>query len=368
MDDSLLLEKIQKTGFELEYRTAEILRKSGWSVINNKYYIDDQQKKVREIDLVAYKTGKIDDVHIYTTLIISCKKSEAKVWAFLAKSIDIKDPNASWRPLNLWSNDKPFNFMRGQPGWEEKYFKRLKEQKVVELASIPDNHVFAYQEVSEGKASNDENIFNSVTSLMKAQAYEIDSLPKRKKTSCIYQFNLLSVVEADMREVFFNGDERKVRKLLEAHHIAAYIINNEQTFARVHFMHSSVFQKALKEYDRLHEANCAIFAEDHNEFFRDAIKDHGRIGVFDDAFNETLGFGLLFVIPNQILKGLKSSLNWNDNKQRVEIILTVGPEEIQAIKKDENAIKDVGEALRKFYRYEGDFELISRDKLLERPT
>ena len=39
-------ENIKKTGFPLEFATTEALRKHGWSVITNKYYIDDVQEYV----------------------------------------------------------------------------------------------------------------------------------------------------------------------------------------------------------------------------------------------------------------------------------------------------------------------------------
>ena len=37
MDEEKYLQGIEKTGFELEYATADILIKNGWTVINNKY-------------------------------------------------------------------------------------------------------------------------------------------------------------------------------------------------------------------------------------------------------------------------------------------------------------------------------------------
>ena len=46
---------IEKTGYVLEFNVSSLLQKHGWSVINNKYYIDDVQPAVREIDIVGYK-------------------------------------------------------------------------------------------------------------------------------------------------------------------------------------------------------------------------------------------------------------------------------------------------------------------------
>ncbi len=46
---------LEKTGFGLEYTVSSILENDGWTVINNKYYIDDVQGSAREIDIIAYK-------------------------------------------------------------------------------------------------------------------------------------------------------------------------------------------------------------------------------------------------------------------------------------------------------------------------
>jgi hypothetical protein len=81
MNENLYSKEIRKTGFVLEYKVAEMLRQSGWTVISNKYYEDDLEGSVREIDLVAYKVSNVQQVDVYTTILISCKKSELDVWA-----------------------------------------------------------------------------------------------------------------------------------------------------------------------------------------------------------------------------------------------------------------------------------------------
>ena len=64
--------EIRKTGFELEYRISEYLRARGWAVITGKYYVDDLQDTVRELDIVAYRSGKVEHFRVVTTIIISC--------------------------------------------------------------------------------------------------------------------------------------------------------------------------------------------------------------------------------------------------------------------------------------------------------
>src|ERR1700755_572290 len=102
-----------KSGFLLEHEVTEILRRNGWNVINNKYYLDDVQDVAREIDLIAYKVSKIkldfpktsQNLFFYTTLVVSCKKNEEKCWALLFRDADKKNPNIEWQPIKNWTNN-----------------------------------------------------------------------------------------------------------------------------------------------------------------------------------------------------------------------------------------------------------------------
>ena len=115
MDASKIEAQIRKTGFVLENDVAQILRTAGWSVISNKYYVDDYEENVREIDLIAYQVAKVQHLDVYTVLIISCKKSESNVWALLSRKNNLNDPNYDWWPLHAWSNDKAlaYQLVRG---------------------------------------------------------------------------------------------------------------------------------------------------------------------------------------------------------------------------------------------------------------
>jgi hypothetical protein len=70
---------IEKTGFVHEHNVSSVLQNHGWTVINSKRYVGDVERKIREIDLVAYKARRNDHVLYYTVLIISCKKTDDNV-------------------------------------------------------------------------------------------------------------------------------------------------------------------------------------------------------------------------------------------------------------------------------------------------
>lgn len=85
LDCAKLDEAINKTGFPTEYNVQQKLIVHGWKVISNRYYIDDQKKIEREIDLLATKNG--------INLIISCKKSDTEFWTFMtSRNTDVAVP------------------------------------------------------------------------------------------------------------------------------------------------------------------------------------------------------------------------------------------------------------------------------------
>jgi hypothetical protein len=83
-----LLEDIQKSGFPLEYRVAHKFMDHQYNVIPSLYYIDKDEHKGREIDLVANSTlheldkdgGK--NIEYDSSLIVEIKKSVKHPWIF----------------------------------------------------------------------------------------------------------------------------------------------------------------------------------------------------------------------------------------------------------------------------------------------
>src|SRR3989344_4080157 len=70
---------LTKTGFLLEMEVVEILKKSGYRVKVNQHFLDLEEGKKREIDIVAEK--KINNVNIILT--IECKQSFQDSWIFI---------------------------------------------------------------------------------------------------------------------------------------------------------------------------------------------------------------------------------------------------------------------------------------------
>ena len=121
MSDKKYIEGIKSTGFGLEFTISKSLTTDKWTVINNKYYIDDVQGSAREIDILAYKVTVKNGIQIYTVLIISCQKSSENAWALLAKDKNNNDPNIDWNPVTLSSNQKILKFIIENYDWKTHY-------------------------------------------------------------------------------------------------------------------------------------------------------------------------------------------------------------------------------------------------------
>lgn len=355
------IENIAKTGFGLEFWTSQVLKDNGWSVINNKYYLDDQQSTVREIDIVAYKVRKVQHFMVYTALIVSCKKSENNIWALLSKDVDKKDPNIDWLPLHLWTNDKALEFMVCQSEFKSNFFAKIFNIKKSIPIGFPRHHVFAFQEMNKesAKPQNDRPIFDSVTSLMKAQAYELDALSQRKKVPVIYQFNLLSVFDTELIRIHFSKGGTEAYKENTLDYVANYIINKKETFARVHFVQKGSLASLLDEYSNLHDANCEVFDSTCNRFYEDAVKDSNKNKIFFDDFLKELLWAVRWRLHHKF--GGSSNLEgtwlwWKDDRNVLSIQLEAHKEEIDFLNEDQQLTKKTRDLLKKYYRYQGRFE------------
>jgi len=362
------IDGIKSTGFVLEFKISEILRKSNWNIINSRYYIDDFEGSVREIDIVAYKTTLVEDFRIFTTLIISCKKDEKNLWAFLSKNSDRNDVNIERKPIHTWTNHKVLNYTTSQNNFKDDYYQYI----FTKINGIDDwtqseFHTFAFQIMDKlrGSAQNDKPIFDSITSLVKAQAYEIQSLDGGRKSDnkkYIYQFNLISVIESDLIRLHFEDDNITPIQIEQENHIFRYIVHKKQIFARVHFVKSSSFEELLKQYNLLHQANCIYFKEKHKGFYENLLTDDARINVFKkDSERDILKILKIHEYRHSFLKNLVDiSLITNTYKvqgvTKLEIYSpTFSDEEIIDLAKDEKLNDSIKPILIKYYRYMSDF-------------
>jgi len=372
-DNDAYISAIKKTGFILENKIAEILKNNSWSVISNKYYEDDHSNSVREVDLVAYKVQEIFNCSLYTVLIISCKKSEENIWALLARNLNASDPNSNWWPLHAWSNKPSIHYQISKSDIGKSYHSSINKIGVGDALKMPDYEVFAFQELSKAISQksknnneqvisaprNDTAIFNSITSLMKAQAYEIGSLPNRKKSHAIYQFNLVTVAETQLLRMVLNDDEISCETINSDHYIGRYIINRKDYFSRIRFIESNNFENCIEDYNKLHKANQDWFKEQEISFYSDILTDAKRSNVLLPEFKKSLGYLFKYHYNRETDKELNNdniSVGYSDEKKMAYVYLDFDFSDLEKINNSTKMKEIAKKALASVYRYTGPFE------------
>lgn len=364
MAGNIFINGIKKTGFILENIVAGQLKMHNWTVISNKYYEDDFEGSVREIDLLAYKVATVQNIKVYTVILVSCKKNDANAWVLLSRKVDIKDPNVDWYPLHTWSNDYSICYESSKDEYSPSYYQFMQANDVKNIFNVPKTDVFAFQEmdIKSGAPKNDKNIFNSITSLMKAQTYEIGALPSRKEYSCVYQFNLVSVIDSDLIRLDIDGDEINAVDIECEDYILRYILNKKETFSRILFVKASSFENIIDEYDALHTSNCVWFDKKIEYFYSNVLEVREKRILLVEAFVKMLRWPLRSASYRAGVKLSDSdqiNIGWGKSDSYPTVYLPVGDDDISLFRDDNVLNVAVAKALESIYRYKGSFVLES---------
>ncbi|WP_207426659.1 hypothetical protein [Pedobacter sp. SYSU D00535] len=261
------------TGFILEHKVATKLEALKWNVIHNRYYLDDFQPLQREMDLVAYKMEYVDNIRVFTTLLISCKKSTFKDWIFLTRNAKGMKSNVKSMPFVYWSNVRPLNFQFDSKKGQDIILGKNDAFKTLKKLYDYKDTVFAFREYDRQKTKNrlenDTAIFDSIITLLKSQAYELDTLPVRREgVSCYYNFNLLTIADVEkFLELKCNDEEITEKEISRINYINRFIIAKKEHHARIEFIKYAKLDNALQDYEHLHSLNKKIVADLYNDFF-----------------------------------------------------------------------------------------------------
>jgi hypothetical protein len=368
MDYTPYIEGIQKTGFPLEFKVARELRNRKWTVITNRYYLDNDEERPREMDIVAYRfCNKHSDFDLFTAVILSCKKSDHSVWGFLTRSAPTRDPNMDREPFHHYSSSPALDYaIANDKEWAKTYHQKMLSHNIKEIFHNGKDEIFALQELSNGagernkslgKPLGDSSIFSSVISLMKAQYYELSVRHRReRKKPAIYQCNLLSVVDGEMIEFKFSDKaEVTAKHVLYENYIARYIFNEKETFARVVFTTFDNLNNALDQYERLHSSNQKFFKTVIDDFYEGIVKDSRRRAVFEKEFYAHLSrkLRILYLKEHRHYDKLNVSGLWfNVKKDVLEISIDDAATELNFL--NNKAIEIGKQAARLFFKYEGE--------------
>ena len=291
MNSQLLDEAINKTGFPTEYNVQKLLEKHGWNVISNRYYIDDQKKIEREIDLLASKNG--------VRLVISCKKSETDFWAFMTSQ-----NNGIVVPVEYKTKDKIVHYFLNN---EENVFRAIasKYSGFTSVMTLPEM-VRAFQQIviSTYKPNNDKHIYDSIITTIKAAEYE----ENHSKEDALYF--MLSIFEGEMVKKDFDTGISSV--IDDIKYVNRHYIGSDDRYYCVRFVKLCVLDKILDEYDKVAEELPHILDELRNEFEKDVFKQPGRWKYFWSELEHKFFESLYehYELTDSFLSSLSTRSSW----------------------------------------------------------
>ena len=373
MDTELLLEAVGRTGFPLEHHTASLFKKEGWSIFPNKYYLDDTSGQPREIDLIAYKANVVGDITFYSAIIVSCKKSARNVFAFLTRDQSKNDPNKDLFPFRFWTNDAAMEHIVSADGFPKKMSLEL-AKKASDVWGTPEKEIFGLQELTPTTASgkstdpinsyktdNDRAFFSSISTLIKAQSYELARLPERQSGAHIYVFSLLTVLEGEMVEINYEKASPSVGATEKQKYIAHYIVNRNEQFTRINFVSRNFLPKIVPQYSSSHDTLVAKLTRDRDTFYKNILTDPIRTSAFIETFRDQVKDILNLYTPGILDNPIEASdidLDWDKKHSTVVVRLWLFDKDNDKIKKLNDAERigpQIEAVLKSVYKYAGEF-------------
>lgn len=370
---------IEHSGFPLEHYIYTILRKHEWSVITNRYYIDDIKGIEREIDIIAYKIhyDEVENIQYVTSLIISCKRSENKHWCFLTRDINDKDCNFDWTPLHFCTTDKRLEYMT--TNHREIVIDSYKSNdKTRGIYDFSDN-VFAYEQLrtpannSEKEKKGDlvicgnDDIYNSITTTIKAVSYEKQSrLDKYRKHKCkrYYTFHILSIFDGSMIKDYIDSHgEHNIDNAYIVKYLNRHIVNNVDEHYIVNFISKSHFEEALQLFNNIHDENKLVLPSLLTLFYDEIFSDGKKVKMEWDNFSTWIVSTIKSIlIDNNYIKSTeKVTLSYIYDKQEsvleigVDLSFILPKEAVNYLNNNEQLMKYTKKKLEEIYRYKGHF-------------
>jgi len=194
--------EIEETGFPLELRISDFLNRNSYYVAHSSYFVDEDEKKSREVDLRALKNYEIDRINgrsvkawVRNCFFIECKKSTKNPWVFLCSKKSSYDLDYDKIPClpRIEFQDK-------------KYLEILKEKHPFASFNIVGRSYFeAFKQTSE-------NIFKAITTVVKSTLYGMDKSFASGPMSVCYYYPMI-ILEGKLFQGILNNNKIEVKEV-----------------------------------------------------------------------------------------------------------------------------------------------------------
>ncbi|MFQ5455298.1 MAG: hypothetical protein ACE5EA_03705 [Nitrospirota bacterium] len=274
------LEKIKKiltkTGHVFEYQVCDKFEKAGWMIIPNKFYLDKDEEKGREIDLIAYQISEVrDQTAVVTVIIVESKQSTKNKWVFFTKGEFLGSVNIDNYPLFYLNEIDEF----------DKYVSRdmlLNELKKNNLNMIFDfdHKAYCYSAVvedrneSRGKSNyrpvNPTDIYGAIFPVIKALTSELEFYKNRKiarNEKRFYWMIPLVVYNGEMLEARIRDGKIDLERKEEFQYITRYRSKYYDDFYSVNIINWNLIDKYVAYYKSIHECMVGLISKNIKRFY-----------------------------------------------------------------------------------------------------
>lgn len=207
-----ILEDLEKTGFPTELRAGQIFAEAGRELLYNVYYIDEDENKGREIDIIATCLAACDYAQLYLCQYFICSVKKSK------------------KPWIIFSNDIG---EYGDPGWHRLYLDDginrdiLSADELGEKSTISGFKRFGNAYNVAFHDSNKE-IYDALCSSVKAsesfrklhQKWDAEEMNNMRETSTfksLFLFEPLVILDGQLYEAYLDSNNKLAVKRI--HHI-----------------------------------------------------------------------------------------------------------------------------------------------------
>ncbi|MBI1823032.1 MAG: hypothetical protein HYR80_02800 [Nitrospirae bacterium] len=267
---------LQKSGHIFEYQVGDVFEKNGWMIVPNRFYVDKDEDKGREIDLVAYKITEVkQETAVITVVVVEAKQSLKNKWIFFTKG----DFSGS---INL--NNSPFFYLNEilelesafptQEKFKEYLLNILQKNNLTHLFNF-EYKAHSYAEVSEVKdpnknssffnATNASDIHGAIFPVIKAISSELALYENRKiatNEKRFYWVFPLVVFNGEILEARIKDGKIDLYERDEIQYVTRYTSRKYDDFYSINVIRWKNIMRYLDIYNQIHTAMVKQIGED----------------------------------------------------------------------------------------------------------
>ena len=261
------LEKIKKalakTGHVFEHQIGALFEDRGWMIIPNKFYVDRDDNKGREIDLVAYRISEVANNTAYiTVVVIEAKQSNKTKWVFFTKGGYQGDINMNTAPLYYHNEIEEVGRYLSQ----QALLDGMMEREQIDLFNFP-RKAYTFSEVTDDRKGSQSGgsffravatntIYNSIFGVIKAQMSELDFYRNRKiakNEKRFYMILPLVVFNGELVEAQISPDgEIDLQETQEIQYVNRYRSLAYDNFYTANIIRRDILPRYIETYTDIH--------------------------------------------------------------------------------------------------------------------